>query len=86
MGIVILTLWLSFAFADGPKCYTTQDVKNEGCRVLCVRDGYKSGSYSKGSCKCIDEKKYNQMVSPIVELKYFKPSGNYQEPESQEPY
>lgn len=39
-----------------PKCYTAQDVKDEGCRVLCIRDGYTGGKVYKKGCSCYDIK------------------------------
>lgn len=37
-------------------CLTMSDVKNEGCRVMCIRDGYASGKSNKNSCVCVDVK------------------------------
>jgi len=37
-------------------CYSLQDLKNEGCRVLCIRDGHTSGKSVKNVCVCEDNK------------------------------
>ena len=37
-------------------CLTITDVKNEGCRVACVRDGYTAGKAGKAGCICQDVK------------------------------
>lgn len=38
--------------AKPPKCYTETDVKDEGCRTLCIRDGYTGGKSHKKGCSC----------------------------------
>lgn len=53
-GVDILNFKQCLALAIA--CYTLQDVKNEACRALCVRDGYSSGKASKTGCHCVDEK------------------------------
>jgi hypothetical protein len=37
-------------------CYSLQDVRNEGCKALCKRDGYDKGSEIKGECVCQESK------------------------------
>ena len=53
-----------FAAVTIASCFTLQDVKNEGCKVLCIRDGYTSGQYlaSKDHCACVDSKKYDDLT------------------------
>ena len=37
-------------------CYSLKDLKDEGCRVLCLRDFYSSGHSSGKGCACVDQK------------------------------
>lgn len=44
-------------------CFSLLDIQNEGCRVLCVRDGYTRGNMEKGSCICAESKgKYEDFI------------------------
>lgn len=51
--MLALLFYVTLAF---PKCLTETDLKNEACRVLCIRDGYSSGKSFKKGCACYDVK------------------------------
>jgi hypothetical protein len=40
-----------------------QKVKDEGCRVACVRSGYDTGHAKEDRCYCVDVKPYQQEKS-----------------------
>jgi len=52
----------------GVACFSLQDVKTEGCRVLCIRDGYTTGSFANEKCQCTDEKKYEDFVTHSINI------------------
>lgn len=37
-------------------CFSLNQLKSEGCRVLCLRDGYTSGYFQAPGCRCVDQK------------------------------
>ncbi len=52
-------------------------LRSEGCRAACIRDGYTSGNYEKGECFCIDSKgKYDDYLhhrmnlGPSIDIPY----------------
>ena len=50
-------------------CLTIQDVRNEGCSVLCMRDGYSGGKMANKGCACIDEKpSYKDYINRSMSL------------------
>lgn len=50
-------------------CYSLQDILNAKCEVLCQRDGYNSGIFSKNSCMCSDNKgKIDDFIKRHVDL------------------
>lgn len=58
-------------------CYTFADLKNEGCRALCQRDGYDSGQYRNRECVCYESKgKYEDFKHRRVKI----PKGWNDEP------
>ena len=53
-------------------CFTILDLKNEGCKALCQRDGYHGGKMAHKDCVCYEAKgkyedfKYRRVKVPKV--------------------
>lgn len=52
-------------FLSAVACFSLQDVKNEGCRVMCTRSEYDGGrAIGKNfeNCECFDTKQYTKLA------------------------
>ena len=50
-------------------CYSLQDLRNEGCRVLCIRDGHTGGKEFHKKCVCeTDEGDYEDFAAGRVQM------------------
>lgn len=64
-----MRLWKAFFLSVA--CLSLRDVRNEACRVLCVRSGYDSGQVSSRNldkCFCVDVKNYKEFQTNSITI------------------